>query len=69
MKKEALTTRQKECLDFIKKFRTRTGFIPTYKEIAEGLKTQESTAYMICKRTAAKGWLKLSRSPRAIIIL
>jgi len=55
------TQRQKEVLDFIKKYKKLYGYSPTYKEIAKGLGlSSKSSVWEHVKRLREQGYLKIS---------
>lgn len=68
-RKKALTKRQLETFQFIKNFYKKTGYMPTYQEIAEGLDIHASGAHVNCKKLVEKGWIQQDRRPRMIKIL
>lgn len=68
-KREPLTERQQEVLDFIKDFKRKNGMMPTYQEIAAGLGCIDSSVYPTIKRIAAKGYIRQDRRPRCLEIL
>lgn len=54
------TQRQKEVLDFIKKYRELYGYSPTYKEIAKGLGlSSKSSVWEHVKRLRDQGFIKI----------
>lgn len=55
----ALTRRQKEVLDFLRGFLARRGFVPSYEEIAEGLRLSSvATVHKHLALLQQKGYLR-----------
>ncbi len=53
-----LSGRQAELLRFLGAYRRRTGIMPTYSEIADGLGVRSSaTVAELCANLEAKGWI------------
>ena len=60
---DALTARQRECLEFCRTFLDKHGFPPTRVEIAKGMGiTSTNTATYHLKALERKGYVKLFRN-------
>ena len=66
-----MTPRQKQCLDFIKKFWKENGYSPSFEEIAEGMDLKsKSNVHSLVNGLVARGYVEkqnyLSRSLRVL---
>lgn len=68
-KKQELTNAQAKVLEFIKLFKAKKGYMPTYEEIGAGTGTTDSSAFQTVARLEEKGYLKKDRRPRCIKLL
>lgn len=69
-KRDNLTTRQKEVLEFMIAFRNSEGYAPSLTELSEGLHIVKSTAHTHVKKLEEKGYIATQeRKTRAIKFL
>lgn len=59
MKKQPLTARQQQILDWIKDFGAKNGFPPTRIEIANAFSFRQNSAQCVVRTLENKGWLEL----------
>lgn len=71
MSKKHLTNKQANVLGYLKHFSEAHGYMPTYREIADGLGYKSSNgAYEHCLLIEKKGYIKMSaKKARAIVLL
>jgi len=71
MSKKHLTNKQANVLGYLKHFREVHGYMPTYREIADGLGYKSSNgAYEHCLLIERKGYIKmLNKKARAIVLI
>jgi len=71
MAKKPLTNKQANVLGYLKHFRSVRGYMPTYREIADGLGYKSSNAaYEHCLLIEKKGYIKmLNKKARAIVLI
>lgn len=67
--KKPLTKRQQQVLDFIKQFKRENDYMPTYKEIEQGLNGHDSAIHLTVKKIAEKGWILQDRRHRMMKLL
>ena len=60
---------EKEILMFIKKYRKKNGFSPTYKEIGDAMGLSDAGAFDAVKRLENEGYVKRDRRPRMMKVL
>lgn len=60
---------EKEVLQFIKKYRKKNGFSPTYKEIGVAMGLTDAGAFDAVKRLENDGYIKRDRRPRMMKVL
>lgn len=60
---------EKQVLKFIKQYRKKNGFSPTYKEIGDALGLTDAGAFDAVKRLENDGYIKRDRRPRMMKVL
>ena len=70
MKKEPLTKKQKQTLEFIKSFNSRFGYMPSSFDLSKkfNISVGGSTDFRF-KSLIRKGWIKRKNKARSIVIL
>lgn len=54
----AMTSRQREVFNFVKRFISEKGYSPSYDEIGENIKTVKSNAFRLVNELISQNYLK-----------